>query len=85
MDVDNILEQDFDNISSATNQAKYRIVNIVSQRVRELRRGAKPKVERLSDEETLDNIALREFFAGVLNVQQKKKTEKLVDIANRED
>ena len=85
MNVDNILDQNFDGISYSSNQAKYRIVNIVSQRVRELRRGSKAMVERLSEDETLENIALREFSEGMLTIQQKKKTEKLVDIANREE
>lgn len=66
-----------------TSGEKYLIVNVVSRRVRELFRGAKPLVEKVEHEEA-EQTALREYEAGKLNISARKPPEKLVDIAQRE-
>jgi DNA-directed RNA polymerase subunit K/omega len=67
-----------------TSGEKYMIVNVISKRVRELYRGAKPLVEKSHSDEEAEYIALHEFEQGKLSVTPKKPPEKLIDIAQRE-
>ena len=76
---------DFNPGEAITSQEKYLLVNVVSKRIRELFRGSKPLVERLSDSEPIEDIAVREFRAGVLTIYPKKPDEQLVEVAKDDE
>lgn len=55
--------------------SKYRYIILAGQRVAQLQKGAKPRLEELDDEIKHTQIALRELVEGKLNFQKIEEEE----------